>query len=146
MKKTLYLILIVASIMGSCAKNNQSNRPAIEGTWKTIYGSIIDKDTSIIYPASIKDHYIKMIGEKYFTTIWQDTSLDKDNYWYTGFNGGTYTFENGVYTETELYFNDVTSIGQQVSFKTEFMGDTLILNYIDPSNSVKYTEKMVRMK
>jgi len=33
---------------------------------------------------------MKISGKKYFSTIWQDTILEKSNFWSAGFNGGTY--------------------------------------------------------
>jgi hypothetical protein len=89
-----------------------------------------------------------MIGDKHFTTIWQDTSLNKEDYWRSGFNGGTYTFVNGIYTENLSYFSSTGSIGKQFSFRTEFKDDTLILTFIpeDPNNTDRYIEKMVRLE
>ena len=91
---------------------------------------------------------MKIIGKKYFSTVWQDTTINKSDFWCAGFNGGTYTFENGVYTETEMYFNLPSNIGSKVAFKAEFENDTLVLTYIPQGETDIYsnTEKWKRLE
>ncbi len=145
MKRSIFIILIVAFVTGSCTKNSKSH---ISGTWKIVYGVSSNMDSSVIFPQSLKDHYIKIIGEKYFCTIWQDTTLNRDNFWYSGFNGGTLTFENGIYTENISYFSSPSNIGKQYTFNAQFKSDTLILTLVSnyPDSIASYVEKMVRLK
>ena len=145
MKKITFLSLIIALIIGSCT---QGKRSPIEGAWQNVYGKVVSKDTIINYLSTLKDHYMKIIGKKYFTTIWQDTIINKTNWWYSGFNGGTYTFQNGIYTEQELYFSIPSNIGNKVAFKAEIKDDTLILTGIPLKGyeNVTYVEKLKRLK
>jgi hypothetical protein len=126
MKKTIFLILTVAFIVGGCTQEKKS---PIEGAWKLISGKSVTPDTVMNYPVSINGNHIKIIGKKYFTTIWQDTTI-KSDWWSDGFNGGTYTFVDGIYTEDEMYFITPGNIGSKPAFKAEIKNDTLVLTYI----------------
>jgi hypothetical protein len=145
MKRAIFLSLIIAFIIGSCT---QEKNPAIEGSWKLLSGNYTTPDTVINYPLSNSGNHMKIIGKKYFSTIWQDTIINKSDWWYAGFNGGTYTFENGVYTETLMYFNNISSIGGKAAFKAEFKNDTLVLTGIteNATDRYSYIEKWKRLE
>jgi hypothetical protein len=90
---------------------------------------------------------MKIIGKKYFSTTFQDTTRDKSDWYYAGFNGGTYTFENGVYTETLTCFSSPAMIGRKLAFKTEFKNDTLVITYIPEKSTegLSFVEKWKRL-
>ncbi|MCX6334759.1 MAG: hypothetical protein NT092_10735 [Bacteroidia bacterium] len=141
MKKSVFLSLIIALIIGSCSQ--EKNSP-IEGAWKLISGNYTTPDTVENYPLSSNN--MKIIDKKYFSTIWQDTTMDKSNWWSSGFNGGTYTIENGVYTEYLLYFSLPSNIGNKAAFKAEIKNDTLILTYIFKKAGYSNVEKWKRLE
>jgi hypothetical protein len=125
MKAILFVCLFSFLLFTNCVK--QGKNP-LEGSWRLVSGTVETQDTAFSYPLSSKN--MKIIGKKYFSTIWQDTTLDKSNWWSAGFNGGTYTFENGVYTEDLMYFSIPSAIGSKASFKAEINSDTLVLTNI----------------
>ena len=145
MKINTLLSMIILIIIGSCTQEKKS---PIEGCWQLISGKAMTQDTVMNYPVSIHGYHMKIIGKKYFSTVWQDTTINKSDFCYAGFNGGTYTFENGVYTETEMYFNLPSNIGSKVAFKAEFENDTLVLTYIPQGATDIYTntEKWKRLE
>lgn len=145
MKKNIFLCLLIALLSGSC---NQKEESPIIGSWQLISGNAVTQDTIINFPVSASGKHMKIIGEKYFSTIWQDTTISKSDAWYAGFNGGTYTFENEVYTETELYFFPTSGIGNTWSAKAEFRSDTMVLTYIPKDTYSKNTsvEKWKRLE
>ncbi len=127
MKKVIFLSLVVALVIASCTQEKES---PIEGTWQLISGKDVTPDTVYNYPVSINGKYMKIIDKRYFSTVWQDTTINKSDGSYAGFNGGTYTFENGIYTEEEMYFILPSNIGSNPAFKAEIKNDTLVLTYI----------------
>jgi hypothetical protein len=127
MKKAICLSLIIAMIIGSCTQEKKS---PIEGAWQLISGKDVTPDTVYNFPVSINGKHMKIIGKRYFSTIWQDTTINKSDWWSDGFNGGTYTFVDGIYTEEEMYFITPSNIGSKPSFKAEIKNDTLVLTYI----------------
>ena len=145
MKNNIFLCLLIALLFGSC---NQEKKSPVTGAWQLISGNVVTPDTIINFPVSASGKHMKIIGEKYFSTIWQDTILSKSDIWYAGFNGGTYTFENEVYKETELYFYPISGIGNTWSAKAEFRGDTMVLTYIPEDTDSKNTsvEKWKRLE
>lgn len=144
MKKIVFLGLFAAFLFGSCTHEQKS---PIVGAWQLVSG-YQKLDTTINYPVTANGHHMKIIGEKHFSTIWQDTTLDKSDRWYAGFNGGTYTFKDEVYTETYEYFIWLSSIGNTISYKTEFKSDTMIMTYIpaDPDSKASSIEVWKRLE
>jgi hypothetical protein len=146
MKKILFLSLIISLIIISCTQ--QVVNSSIQGAWRLISGNETTPDTSINYPLSTNGRFMKIIGKEYYSTVWQDTTINKSNWLYGGFNGGTYTFENEVYTETATYFSLLPNIGSKVAFKAEIKNDTLVITYIPEKAMVGYssTEKWKRLE
>jgi hypothetical protein len=128
MKKNLFLSLIISLIIVSCSQ--QEVKSPIEGAWKLISGNQTTPDTVMNYPLSNNGIFMKIIGKKYYSTVWQDTTINKSDWLFAGFNGGTYTFENGIYTETAEYFSIPSLIGSKAPFKAEIKNDTLVITYI----------------
>lgn len=124
MKKSIFLSLIIFIIIGSCIQEKKS---PIEGSWELLFGRVTTPDTVINYPLTDKGHHMKIIGSKYYSTIWQDIKIDKSIWLSAGFNGGTYTFENGIYTEAHTYRSGISNIGSKSVFKAEIINDTLVL-------------------
>jgi hypothetical protein len=80
-----------------------------------------------MYPFSDQARHWKIITRTHFATIFQDTTTDV--VFSTGFNGGTYTFMNSIYTENfthSSYSNNL--IGQKLLFNARIENDTLFLS------------------
>ena len=104
----------------SCA---QMDTNPIQGTWQLVEGRYVTADTTIIYGVSPTASRIKVIGKTHFATVWQDTASSDPIA--TGFNGGTYTFSNGIYIEKLDYFSYKDWIGGEAIFKVKIEGDKL---------------------
>jgi hypothetical protein len=150
MKRILFLSLAAALLIAGChhEKTFPVETSPIAGAWQLVSGNYITPDTLANFPVTANGHHMKIIGEKYFSTIWQDTTICKSDVWYSGFNGGTYTFKNEVYTETELYFYPISGIGNIWSAKVEIKGDTMVLTYIpaDPDSKASSVEVWKRLE
>lgn len=145
MKKNLFIGMIILLIIINCTQEKKS---PVEGSWKLLSGKYATPDSVMNYPLSNNAHYMKIIGKKYFSTTWQDTTFNKSSFYYAGFNGGTYTFENGIYTETEMCFSSPSNIGIKVAFKAEINNDTLVLTNIPEKEAAGYSfiEKWKRLE
>lgn len=131
MKAPLCIFIFIYILMTNCVR--QGKNP-LEGTWKMISGYSVSKDTIEKFPGN----HMKNIGRNYFSTIWQDTAL-KNSDWTGGFNGGTYTFKDGIYSEQFEYFSMTGYIGQKAAMRAEIRNDTLFISpYSDKANDEKY--------
>ena len=117
MKKIIYAP--VAAILITLMCSTSSVNDSMEGTWILVKGIIITAQDTIKLPASENAVHMKIIGKTHFATIWQDPN-EKN---YAGFNGGTYTFENGIYTENLQFNSNRASIGWKVRFKVKLEKD-----------------------
>ncbi|MBD3276154.1 MAG: hypothetical protein GF372_12635 [Candidatus Marinimicrobia bacterium] len=117
------LITFIVLLVGCTSPENQS----LEGTWQLVEGKNVAPDTTVIYSASPEAHHMKIIGQGHFATVWQDTAQNS-----SGFNGGSYTFEDGVYTESITLFSLIDWIGRESYFLAEIDGNRLLLT---PANA-----------
>ncbi|MBS3771529.1 MAG: hypothetical protein KGY69_14865 [Bacteroidales bacterium] len=110
----LFFGILAVTFITACIQ-----RPAnrIQGTWQLVEGKYNAPDTTLQYH---KNKHMKIIGKNHFSTVWQDTSTQG----YSGFNGGTYSFNNGLYIEHIDYSE--RGIGGRAIFKVNFKADTMI--------------------
>jgi hypothetical protein len=145
MRKTVFLFLIVAMTIGSCAQENKS---PIEGAWKLIYFQWYFSDTqNYQFPGDINWSQIKIWSKEYFTFVGQyklDTIIT-DNY-----GGGKYKLEGDRYEEDVTYHASKEYVGNKVKILLEIRNDTLIQKWPVDDNwklQEKYnTEKYIRLK
>ena len=124
MKAKAFLILLVCAMFTRCG--NQSISPII-GTWQLINGKYISSDTTVDYPGNVNGNHWKIITKSHFATIYQDTTSNK--FLSTGFNGGTYTYIDGIYTENFSHSSIANrQIGTKLSFKAKIEGDKLFIS------------------
>lgn len=124
MKRFIYAS--VAAILIALMCSTSSMNDSLEGTWILVKGIIVTAEDTIILPATENAVHMKIIGETHFATIWQDPNVED----YAGFNGGTYTFEDGIYTENLKFFSYKTSIGTIIRFKAKLEKDMLYIESI----------------
>ena len=110
-------------VMSYCASAQESN--SIEGVWQLVKGEYKSEDSSFSYPQIPYFKSMKIITKTNFATVWQDTSLGADE---SGFNGGTYTFVNGIYTESCDYFFYIPWVGAKISYRIRFEGDRFLMS------------------
>ena len=124
MKEIIICSILFIAIFSNCAFSDDNT---LKGVWELVEGKNVSADTTTtFFPTTPFAKHMKIISKTHFTTVWQDTSVS--NFWTEGFNGGTYTFINGIYTEHLTYFSWVESIGIKVSFKVKIEGDKLFLS------------------
>lgn len=143
--KSLYLIVAAVLLFVSC-KVEQSE-PSIEGTWRLVTGKYVTVDTVIEYPRTAVAEHMKIISDNHFTTVWQDNNENDDIT--AGYNGGTYTFENGIYSESHPFFSIETRRGNVEHFAVTVTKDRLFMvpcNADGTPNKYGNYEEWVRLK
>ena len=118
MKLKHYLLFLIFLLLISC----ELKKIPVEGTWELISASWIVPDT-IKFPNSDYDKEIKIIGEKHFLFIRQDTT--NDNLFFSG--GGTYSLKDNEFTETIEFTSMGNDIGHSIKYNCKFDGDIWIM-------------------
>jgi len=147
MKKIIYSSLVIALIVGGCAKETKS---PIEGIWKLTYGKWYNwnPDDTLIYqyPGNMAIYHIKIFSKENFTFVghYSLDTLTHDNY-----GGGTYAIEGDRYEENLLYAGKAI-FNRKVRMLLEVKSDTLIQKWPADENwklAENYSlEKYIRLK
>jgi hypothetical protein len=126
--KNLYLLALL-TILASCQKKSEKNQ--IEGTWKLLSGTLIEKGDTTITDYTHGKSFIKIINGSHFAFFLHDLSNGKDSSAVYSSGGGTYTLKNDQYTENLEYCSDRAWEGNSFNFKIEIKGDTFIQSGIE---------------
>ena len=117
--------------MISCNEKPQSNTTTaspIQGTWKILTGTLIEKGDTIVTDYTKDKSFIKIINDSHFTFL--SHTLRKDT---TDFSagGGRYTLTGNSYTEHLEYCNAKEWEGHDFTFTVSINGDTLIQSGVE---------------
>ncbi len=144
----LCIVLVLNSV--NCAEKQASEdnvglEDRLIGTWKMIYGQIIENDSLQVKDLS-KSDFIKVINESHFAFFNQEN--DGNENFYGG--AGTYSLNGDDYVET-LTFTAVNEIrNHEFPFKIKIKGDTLIQFGIEEIKDVgirrEIIEKYIKIK
>jgi hypothetical protein len=146
MKRTIFLSLIIALIIGSCTQEKKSPN---EGVWNLVYGDwpTMSVTASQTYPAQITGGQIKIYTKNYFSHTGElkiDTTVMSTS------GCGSYTLEGNKFEETILYRKGQTGLGIKIKLLLDVRNDSLILRWPVDENwklAEKYnTEKYIRLK
>ncbi|MCK7555547.1 lipocalin-like domain-containing protein [Chitinophaga sedimenti] len=120
--KPLFAALL---LLAACAPQQQ--KPAIEGTWKLISGTVIEKNDTTFTDYTAGKSFIKVINGSHFSFTGHDLNGGKDSATaFYGSGAGTYTLQDSNYTEHLEYCNDRRWEGNSFHFTLTIKGDTLI--------------------
>jgi len=147
MKTPLFSILIL--IFTSCADNPlNSSVDSIEGTWKLISGTLIEKgDTSItFYDKNVS--FIKILNKTHFAFLQHDLNKGQDSSASFVSGGGRYSLNSNSYTEHLEYCSARNWEGNDFSFTISIKKDTLIQTGVEKVENLEISrlsiEKYVR--
>ena len=152
--KNFALLLIAISIFTSCTtapKNEEQkeNKHAIEGTWKLISGTLIEKNDTTVTDYTKDKSFIKVINDTHFAFMGHDLTKGKDSAFYSS-GGGSYTLQGDQYTEHLDYCDDRGWEGHSFPFTVSVSNDTLIQTGIEKIDSLGINrlniEKYIRVK
>lgn len=154
--KKQYVLLAIVIIIVSCAEKSKNDpeisaTTAIEGTWKLLTGTIIEKGDTTITDYTKNKSFIKVINDSHFAFLLHDLSNGKDSS-SAAFSagGGSYSLAGNNYTEHLEYCNAREWEGHDFSFTITITGDTLTQSGVEKIAAQGIdrinTEKYVRVK
>ena len=153
--KNVIVFISILVILLSCnspvqAPETASAKKPIEGTWKLLTGTLIEKGDTVITDYTKGKSFIKIINENHFAFLTHDLGKGKsaDSMFVAG--GGGYSFHDSSYTEHLEYCNDRQWEGHDFSFTVTINNDTLVQKGIEKSDTLGVDrlniEKYIRLK
>jgi hypothetical protein len=98
----------------------------IEGTWKLISETKIEKGDTIFNPAAEDQPMIKIINKSHFAFLRHDLKQGKDSTAMFVAGGGTYRLDGSKYTENLDYCNSREWENHTFEFTVQIENDTLV--------------------
>ncbi len=154
MKIHIGFLLIITTFI-SCNANTGSDMPkasllSIEGTWKLITGTLIEKGDTIVTNYTKDVSFIKIINQNHFAFLQHDLKKGKDSAAVFAAGGGSYSLYDSLYTEHLEYCNDRVWEGNDFPFTIQIKNDTLIQSGVEKVESAGINrvniEKYIRLK
>lgn len=136
MKTYIFSALIIVSCLSSVIFLNSKEKDfSLVGTWVLRTGVLLGPDGQVDLKRKGSTKELKVISDTHFTTIWQNPLEPKD----MGFNGGSYTFKNNIFTEQLEFFSFTERIGETVHYKIELEENTLSMSACDSVGNISKT-------
>ncbi len=148
--------LIVISMMYFSCTSNPANESAkketdpIEGTWKLLSGTTVEKGDSTVTDYTKDKEFIKIINSTHFAFLSHDLNKGKDSSAAFSAGGGSYSLADSLYTEHLQYCSDRQWEGNSFEFTITISGDTLTQKGVEKVENIGVDriniEKYVRVK
>lgn len=152
MKKKLIVIGVLVFLM-ACNGNRDARKgsvPDLQGTWKLISGTLIEKGDTTYTDYTRDLRMIKVINNSHFAFLNHDLSKGKDSISLFAAGGGRYELKGDQYTEHLEYCSDRQWEGNDFTFSVRIQNDTLVqqgTEKIEGTNVDRLNiEKYVRIK
>lgn len=147
-------IIFATVLLTACnPKQDESTDAAraveIQGTWKLISGTLIEKGDTTVTDYTEGLSMIKILNASHFAFLNHDLNKGKDSTASFVAGGGTYTLDGNQYTENLEYCSAREWEGNSFHFTVEITGDTLVQQGIEKLVDLGIerlnTERYVRM-
>ncbi len=154
MKKSICILLFCLGLL-SCGTNNnnevtQKKTLPIEGTWKLISGTLIEKGDTVVTDYTKKLSFIKIINNSHFAFLNHDLNKGKSADSVFSAGGGHYSLKDSLYTEHLEYCSDRQWEANDFEFTIVISNDTLLQTGIEKVANAGINrlniEKYVRLK
>jgi len=124
----LFLVCMISCNEKSEGKLKTTTRIPIQGTWKLLTGTIIEKGDTVVTDYTKERSFIKIINDSHFSFL--SHTLRKDT---TDFSagGGRYTLTGNNYTEHLEYCGAKEWEGHDFAFTITINNDTLIQSGVE---------------
>ena len=145
----------MSALLISCNSNtqpetSQANDLSLQGTWKLLSGTTVEKNDTTVTDYSKGKSFIKIINKTHFAFMGHDLNKGKDSTVFFSAGGGTYLLNDSAYTEHLEYCNAREWEGNDFHFTVHISNDTLVQQGIEKIDSIGVnrvnTEKYVRVK
>ena len=147
----VFLFVIIISWNTKTQGNPETPAISIQGTWKLLTGTIVEKGDTTITDYTKGKSFIKIINASHFAFLMHDLNKGKDSA-STQFSagGGSYSLTGSSYTEHLEYCSAREWEGHDFTFTVSIKGDTLIQSGIEKVEAEGInrinTEKYIRVK
>ena len=146
MKYTVAGLLI--AVIFSCTEVKRE--PALDGTWKLITGTLVEKGDTTFTDYTKHQSMIKVINDSHFAFLNHDVNKGKDSTAVFGAGGGVYTLDGDQYTEYLEYCSYREWEGSTFQFTVDIQNDTLTQRGVEKIENLGVErlniEKYVRLK
>ncbi len=155
MRKLNACFALILITMISCnndqQKESKQNGFPIQGTWKLISGTLIEKNDTTVTDYTKDKSFIKIINDTHFAFIAHDLDKGKDSATkFFSCGGGGYDLHDSSYTEHLEYCDAREWEGNSFQFTISINNDTLVQRGIEKIDSINVNriniEKYVRLK
>jgi hypothetical protein len=153
--RNLIVLISILGILLSCNSSVQPHETAaakktIEGTWKLLTGTLIEKGDTVVTDYTTGKEFIKIINNDHFAFLSHDLSKGKNADSMFSCGGGGYELKDSSYTEHLEYCNAREWEGNDFTFTVTINNDTLLQKGIEKIDSLGVNrmnvEKYVRLK
>ena len=126
-KLVLFFCTVILFISCTSNSNSEKETPSqMEGTWKLISGTLIEKGDTVVTDYTKNVSFIKIINKTHFSFVKHDLNKGKDSTASFDAGAGTYSLVGNTYTENLEYCNAREWEGNSFKFEISFHNDTLI--------------------
>ena len=155
MKTHLPALLLTASLLTACggpetAKGPEKAPNELEGTWKLLSGTLIEKGDTTVTDYTQKVSFIKVINGSHFAFLQHDLNKGKDSTASFSAGGGAYILKDSAYTEKLEYCTARDWEGNEFHFTISIQNDTLVQRGVEKVEAAGVErlniEKYVRVK
>ena len=131
--KIIYCFIVIVLVVACNSKplENNTNQIQLEGTWKLLSGTLIEKGDTVVTDYTKAVSFIKIINRTHFSFLKHDLNKGKDSTASFDAGGGTYTLVDSVYTENLDFCNARNWEGNAFKFTVTIHNDTLIQKGIE---------------
>ena len=122
-------------LLNSCNEKSETTpntRLPIQGTWKLLTGTLIEKGDTVVTDYTKDKSFIKIINDSHFAFLQHDTRKDSSNF--SG-GGGPYELNGNNYTEHLEYCSAKEWEGHDFTFTMTITGDTLVQSGVEKIES-----------
>lgn len=145
----IFLIFISCNISVD-SKDVKTSKLPLEGTWKLLTGTLIEKGDTTVTDYTKGKEFIKIINDTHFAFLLHDLHKGKEADSVFSCGGGHYSLNDGSYTEHLEYCNDRQWEGNDFNFTITIGNDTLTQKGIEKIDSLGVNrlniEKYVRIR
>lgn len=148
---TTMLFVIMISCNEKLQSDNKTSPNSLQGTWKLLTGTVIEKGDTTITDYTKGRSFIKIINDSHFSFLMHDLNKGKDSLSAEfSAGGGKYTLKGNSYTEHLEYCNAREWEDHDFTFTVTINGDTLIQSGVEKIEAEGInrinTEKYIRVK
>lgn len=148
--------MVIITILISCSAPTQNDQSAkaiipLEGTWKLLSGTTIEKGVSTVTDYTKGKEFIKIINDSHFAFLSHDLNKGKDSATALfSAGGGRYSLTDSLYTEHLEYCSDRQWEGNSFDLTITIVGDTLTQKGVEKIDSIGVNriniEKYIRVR